>query len=157
MLVRLTFFFIIISALKNLQISLFYSERLHVFILNHTCSRENCVVCELSYIFHMMDISPGMPCQSSNFLRALRTIPEASALGLVFTDQAAVWQSNVPRLVQSFIRFILQQIHVQISPNDKSEKTSRFTSRQLLSATTSLKAEDMGREISAAFDQPRLV
>ena len=140
-----------------MKTSLFHSERLHVFILNHTCSRENCVVCELSYIFHMMDISPGMPCQSSNFLRALRTIPEASALGLVFTDQAAVWQSNVPRLVQSFIRFILQQIHVQISPNDKSEKTSRFTSRQLLSATTSLKAEDMGREISAAFDQPRLV
>ena len=146
---------------------LYFSERLHVFILNHTCSRENCVVCELSFIFHMMDISPGMPCQSSNFLRALRTIPEASALGLVFTDQAAVWQSNVPRLVQSFIRFILQQIHVQISPNEK-EKMSRFGSRHFIACSspsrivpkagispTSLKAEDMGKEISAALDQPR--
>lgn len=103
---------------------LYFSERLRVFILNHTCSRENCVCCELSFVFHMMDISPGMPCQSSNFLRALRTIPEASALGLVFTDQGAVWQSNVPRLVQSFIRFILQQIHVQISPSDKEKKYS---------------------------------
>ena len=114
-----------------------------------------------------------MPCQSSNFLRALRTIPEASALGLVFTDVQAVWQSNVPRLVQSFIRFILQQIHVQISPNDFKEKTSRFPSRQAASLlcpsptkgspkvgmtmpSTSLKAEDMGKEISAALDQPRL-
>ena len=65
----------------------------------------------------MMDISPGMPCQSANFLRALRTIPEASALGLIFTESNAVWGCNVPRLVQSWNRFILQQIYVQISPS----------------------------------------
>ena len=92
---------------------LYYTEKLRVLLLNHTCSRENCICCELSFLFHMMDISPGMPCQSSNFLRALRTIAEASALGLVFADQATVWKSNVPRLVQSWNRFILQQIHAQ--------------------------------------------
>ena len=151
---------------------LYFSERLRVFIVNHTCWRENCICCELSYLFHMMDISPGMPCQSSNFLRALRTIPEASALGLVFTDQAAVWQSNVPRLVQSFIRFILQQIHVQISPNEK-EKSPRFYAKPPASptktprpqsgasssaaSTSSLKAEDMSKEISDALDQPRQI
>lgn len=136
---------------------LYFSERLRVFILNHTCSRENCLCCELSFLFHMMDISPGMPCQSSNFLRALRTIPEASALGLVFTDQAAVWQSNVPRLVQSFIRFILQQIHVQIIPAEK-DKSASNKSRQTPSSPSKankVKAEDMGKEISAVLDQPR--
>ena len=94
---------------------LYYTEKLRILLLNHTCSRENCICCELSFLFHMMDISPGMPCQSSNFLRALRTIAEASALGLVFADQAKVWKSNVPRLVQSWNRFILQQIHAQSS------------------------------------------
>ena len=134
---------------------LYYSERLRIILLNHTCSRENCVCCELSFIFHMMDVSPGMPCQSSNFLRALRTIPEASALGLVFTDQAAVWQSNVPRLVQSFIRFILQQIHMQISPSEK-EKGIKFTSALNSSPSKKpVKAEDMSKEISEALDQPR--
>ena len=92
---------------------LYYTEKLRVLLLSHTCLRENCICCELSFLFHMMDISPGMPCQSSNFLRALRTIAEASALGLVFADQSTVWKSNVPRLVQSWNRFILQQIHAQ--------------------------------------------
>ena len=147
---------------------LYYSERLRIILLNHTCSRENCVCCELSFIFHMMDVSPGMPCQSSNFLRALRTIPEASALGLVFTDQAAVWQSNVPRLVQSFIRFILQQIHMQICPSgSEKEKGIKFTTSNAAPLTSGsggspskmlvkpVKAEDMSKEISEALDQPR--
>ena len=96
---------------------LYFNEKLRIVLLNHTCSRENCICCELSFLFHMMDISPGMPCQSANFLRALRTIPEASALGLIFTESNAVWGCNVPRLVQSWNRFILQQIYVQISPS----------------------------------------
>ena len=94
---------------------LYYTERLRILILNHTCSRENCVCCELSFLFHMMDISRGIPCHSGNFLRSLRTIPEASALGLIFTDQNSVWKNNVPRLIQSWNRFILQQIFVQSS------------------------------------------
>lgn len=94
---------------------LYYTERLRILILNHTCNRENCVCCELSFLFHMMDISRGIPCHSGNLLRSLRTIPEASALGLIFTDQNSVWKANVPRLIQSWNRFILQQIFVQSS------------------------------------------
>ena len=94
---------------------LYYTEKLRILMLNHTCERENCVCCELSFLFHMMDISPGMPCHSGNFLRAMRTIPEASALGLVFSDQNAIWKTNVPRLIQSWNRFILHQISIQLA------------------------------------------
>ncbi len=146
---------------------MYFSEKLRILLLNHTCSRENCICCELSFIFHMMDISPGMPCQSSNFLRALRTIPEASALGLVFTDQGAVWNSNVPRLVQSWNRFILQQIHMQTLQSSTATNKSAATgslaamldnngsSSSTTSATATTNPEDMSRQISAAFDNPR--
>ena len=44
----------------------------------------------------------------------MRTIPEASALGLVFSDQNSVWNANVPRLIQSWNRFMLHQISLQV-------------------------------------------
>ena len=136
---------------------LYYTEKLRILILNHTCSRENCICCELSFLFHMMDISPGMPCQSNNFLRCLRTIPEASALGLIFTDQNAVWKSNVPRLIQSWNRFILQQIHVQSSNAPHERKgwhgQGRMSSpMKTARPSTQTELEDMSRELTAAFD-----
>lgn len=103
---------------------LYFTEKLRLLMLNHTCERENCICCELSFIFHMMDISPGFPCHSGNFLRAMRTIPEAAALGLIFTDQNAVWKSNVPRLIQSWNRFILHQISSQIVVGGKDSNSS---------------------------------
>ena len=141
---------------------LYYTEKLRILLLNHTCSRENCICCELSFLFHMMDISPGMPCQSSNFLRALRTIAEASALGLVFVEQSTVWKSNVPRLVQSWNRFILQQINAQstvkkgvehLNPGhyNRVAYTGRLSSpMKTAKPSTQSELEDMDRVLSAA-------
>lgn len=140
---------------------LYFSEKLRIILLNHTCTRENCICCELSFLFHMMDISPGMPCQSANFLRALRTIPEFWNLGLIFTEQNAVWDCNVASLMQSWNRFILQQIYIQINPLEK-EKPGRMYAKPASSPskttkTSSVNVEDMGKEISAALDQPTQV
>ena len=94
---------------------LYYTDKLHTIILNHSCNRDSCLACELSFLFHMMDISPGIPCQSSNFLRSLRTIPEASALGIILSDENVIKKTNVPRLIESWNRFIHQQIFIQCS------------------------------------------
>ncbi len=75
---------------------------------------------------HASTVASGVPCHSGNFLRALRTIPEASALGLVFTDQNSVWSANVPRLVQSWNRFMLHQLSHQISPPKESQSGDAY-------------------------------
>ena len=102
---------------------LYFTDKLRIIILNHFCSRESCLACELSYLFHMLDSGHGIPCQPANFLRALRTIPETSALGLIFSEASSMAKTNVPRLIQSWNRFILHQIHQQCTEkSDKAEK-----------------------------------
>lgn len=66
----------------------YYMSSVRTALLSHLCSREFCLACELGFLFHMLEVSmnQGQPCNAANFLRAFRTIPEASAMSLTIAD-----------------------------------------------------------------------
>lgn len=40
------------------------------------CTKDNCLLCELGFLFRMLEDSKGQNCQATNFLRAFSTIPQ---------------------------------------------------------------------------------
>ncbi|OUS42956.1 PAB-dependent poly(A) ribonuclease, subunit PAN2 [Ostreococcus tauri] len=96
-----------------LQILHFVPE-LRSKVLAHTCEREFCLTCEMSFLSHMLSTCPpGLATQPLNFLRTLRQIREAAALGLIEgRDELEARAEHSPiRRVQAFLRFILEQLN----------------------------------------------
>jgi PAB-dependent poly(A)-specific ribonuclease subunit 2 len=95
--------------------------------IRQACLREPCLACEAGFLFRMLECCQGVNCQASNFLRAFDLIPQgffccfqltvvASALGLLeaVSDQGAL---RVGSLIQTCCRFILEQLHSEITDN----------------------------------------
>lgn len=104
---------IIQQRLKKMFLSVFqvlyYIPGLQHILLEHLCQREFCLACELSFLFHMLDVgrtqcvnSHPITVQPANFLRAFRTLPEAAAMGLLISDaHPEIERKNaLPRLAQ---------------------------------------------------------
>ncbi|KAG1661510.1 PAN2-PAN3 deadenylation complex catalytic subunit PAN2 [Nymphon striatum] len=105
--------------------TMFFTEPIRRTMLNHLCDMEFCLSCELGFLFHMLENSQGLPCQASNFLRTFRFLPEGAALGLVLPedDEALRKKINSRRLIQSWNRFILSQLHSELMrPKQLQEK-----------------------------------
>lgn len=111
--------------------ALFFIAPFRAAILRHLCTKEFCLACELSFLFHMLTTSLKItPCQASNFLRAFRTMPLASALGLLLPEDEDLRKKfDYTRLAQSWMRFVSQQLHTELcAPTDQvfeSPKESR--------------------------------
>ena len=109
---------------------------------NHLCSKEFCLACELGFLFQMLDQSDGRSCQASNFLRAFRTLREASALGLLLSWEDDGKKANLAKLIQSWNRFVLEQLNQVREGGREGESTNVITcakSEVFLSVSTLFK------------------
>ncbi|KRX68858.1 PAB-dependent poly(A)-specific ribonuclease subunit 2 [Trichinella sp. T9] len=105
------------SYVNSMLLALYWVVPLRNTLLSHLCSRQFCLSCELSFLFSMLNRNPvDFSCNSNNFIRSFRTLPEAFALGLVLNDKVDMPKENddYKSLIQNFCRFILRHINSEL-------------------------------------------
>uniref|UniRef100_A0A668TAI9 USP domain-containing protein n=1 Tax=Oreochromis aureus TaxID=47969 RepID=A0A668TAI9_OREAU len=110
---------------------LYFMEPVRCLVQNHSCHKEFCLACELGFLFHMLDLSQGDPCQASNFLRALRNIPEAKEMGLILSNcEETTGTVELGRLIQRWNHFMLYQLfqETQEQEDPRAYRTPRSSS-----------------------------
>ncbi|KAG0174836.1 poly(A)-specific ribonuclease [Apophysomyces sp. BC1015] len=95
-----------------------------------SCAKENCLLCELGFLFRMLEDSKGQNCQATNFLRAFSTIPQAAALGL-FEPETPDRNLSYSMLMQNFTRFIMEQLHQESNTPGSNPLISNILHREV--------------------------
>lgn len=71
------------------------------------CQEEVCLLCELGYLFDMLQKAEGSICQATNLLKTLSNHPQAGPLGLLEEDPHG---SSLNVMLQGLTRFFLESI-----------------------------------------------
>lgn len=72
-----------------------------------SCIFEDCLLCEMGYLFDMLDKANGQNCQATNLLKRFSSFREASNLGLL---EENLTNKSLSTAIQSVNRFFLNQI-----------------------------------------------
>ena len=72
-----------------------------------SCIFEHCLLCELGYLFDMLEKANGQNCQATNLLKTFSSFREASNLGLL---EENLPNKSLSTAIQSVNRFFLTQI-----------------------------------------------
>ncbi len=117
--------------------SAFFLQPLRTRVSSHLCTREVCLACELSFVMHMLSEAAAKPAKgpspedashrapsptigsnvhATNFARALRLLPEASALALIDVNDVggSVSSANLNVRMQKFYNFVLEQLNKEM-------------------------------------------
>ncbi|RGP80901.1 pab-dependent poly a-specific ribonuclease subunit pan2 [Fusarium longipes] len=104
-----------------------------------SCVGEICLLCELGFLFDMLQKAEGSICQATNLLKTLSSHPQAGPLGLLEEDPHG---SSLNVMLQGLTRFLLDKIvHDHKAINPASSETDQSEMDQVLatSATTSIR------------------
>ncbi|PON30540.1 PAB-dependent poly(A)-specific ribonuclease subunit PAN2 [Trichoderma gamsii] len=71
------------------------------------CVSEVCLLCELGYLFDMLQKAEGSICQATNMLKTLSSHPQAAPLGLLEEDTHS---ASLSVMLQTLTRFLLERI-----------------------------------------------
>ncbi|KAL4909167.1 PAB-dependent poly(A)-specific ribonuclease subunit pan2 [Aspergillus multicolor] len=84
-----------------------------------SCIAESCLLCEMGYLFDMLEKANGQNCQATNLLKTFSSFREASNLGLL---EENLTNKSLSSAIQAVNRFFLGQIaqdYRRISPNSE--------------------------------------
>eukprot|EP00835_Amoeboradix_gromovi_P001829 NODE_92_length_21718_cov_0.361950.p3 type:complete len:924 gc:universal NODE_92_length_21718_cov_0.361950:13991-16762(+) len=104
--------------LNSLLLLYYFIPDFNNFCTNHilaACDSLNCFICELGFLFKMLDTAQGVNCQASNFLMAFSNNPKTSLLHL----SEPLDSKKFHEVIQKSNSFILEQIYVDSSLNEK--------------------------------------
>ncbi|TGO70876.1 hypothetical protein BELL_0652g00040 [Botrytis elliptica] len=80
------------------------------FALKHTatgCVNDMCLLCEMGFLFDMLEKAAGTVCQATNLLKTFSHIPEAKSMHLLEEESRGV---SISTLLQSLNQFLLIRI-----------------------------------------------
>ncbi|KAI5464781.1 ubiquitin carboxyl-terminal hydrolase-domain-containing protein [Mariannaea sp. PMI_226] len=92
------------------------------------CISEICLLCELGFLFDMLQKADGSICQATNLLKTLSSHPQAGPLGLLEEDPHG---TTLNVMLQGLTRFLLDKIvqdHKSINPSSSAMEQVLATS-----------------------------
>ncbi|KAI5851436.1 ubiquitin carboxyl-terminal hydrolase-domain-containing protein [Morchella snyderi] len=88
-----------------------FTPLLRNLALQHTatsCTKEDCMLCQMGFLFDMLDKANGQNCQATNFLKTFSSLPTAARHGVLEEDSSG--NGSLTAMIQSLNRFLLDQV-----------------------------------------------